>query len=736
MRILMITATYTPSINGIAVAITNLKKSLNQLGHEVTVLAPHNPNAPKHEKGIIRYPSLENPLVKDYPIPLAPGIRSVAKLLRDHEPDLIHVHHPGHVGTMARVLAMRYGAPLVFTYHTRYDLYAKKYAPYLPRNLKKALSSDRVDSFCKKVDLIVAPSAYMNKNLAKKFRYQKIVTIPTGVTKGKVKKTNKSTLRKKLGIDRSKIILLSVGRVAREKNQEVLIQMMKNLDDKHVLVLVGDGPSREKLEKLSTETSVADRVYFTGWVPHSEVGNYYDLADYFVYSSQTETQGIIFLEALSHGLPILSVTSSAAREWVTKDIGKLTKSDPGDLAEKFGELAKLNKKDLIKNAKAKSRQFTAEKMAAQLAKEYQELISRKKFQLKIVSTGWQSWSTKFSATLRFPVRNYAPGNRLFLPKLSKANYKHTKKKPVKGWCSWYAYWWKISEEKIMNQVKWFSEHPETPIKYILIDDGWTRWGDWKQENTKRFPGGMKGVSRKIKEHGFKPGVWLAPFLVDPKAQIVKKYPHYLVRYNNKLVEGFKATNFDRHFFPKYILDIRKREVRKYLTNVIQKIIEEDGFELLKLDFLYAPYFIPGIGTREAGYYLHKFLLNIKRRYPNVYTAACGCPFPPALGVADSMRIGPDTSAPYLDRIPFASSLFHKRRLFLVRKNMRTRGWMKSYWNLDPDAFVCRSSLRINKKLLSEFRGDVKKMRSDIFLGDDYTKLGEDRIKEFVLPLFR
>ncbi|QQS39211.1 glycosyltransferase [Candidatus Woesebacteria bacterium] len=732
MRILMVTATYAPSINGIAIAISNLKSSLESFGHEVTILAPNNPNVTKEEKGVIRYPSLENPVVKDYPIPLAPGPKSLAKLLSGYEPDIIHVHHPLHIGGMARLLALRFKVPLVFTYHTRYDLYAKKYVKFLPNSLREMFYGNRIDKFCKNVDLIIAPSNYIQKSLLKKFPYQEVVAIPSGVSKLTTSDNKALSLKEKLSIGNSKTVLLTVGRVAREKNQEVLIHAMKHLNDDFVLIIAGDGPSRSSLEHLAGKLGVEERVIFAGRIEHSLIGAYYEIADCFVYSSTTETQGIIFLEALSHGLPIVSVKSSASLEWVKSEVGYQTESKPNLIAESITKITKGDRENFAQQARKIASDFTSEKMSQKLLDEYERLLKNKKFYSELTATGWQSWSTKPKGLVKFPIRNFAPSGKMFLPETKTIK---TGKKPIVGWSSWYAYWWKINEKKIIDQTKWFSQHSEIPVEFIVIDDGWTRWGDWENENIKRFPNGVGTVSKKIKKLGFKPGIWLAPFLVDPRSELAKKHPEYLVRYNNKLVEGMKVTSFDRFIFPKYILDIRKKEVRKHLVNSIRKLVINDGFELLKLDYLYAPFFIPGVGMHEAGYYLNKFLLNVKKMYPQVYTIASGCPFAPALGVVDAMRICPDISIPFIDNIPLVSSIYHKRKLLLSKGNIKNRANMKKHWNINTDSYVCRKSLRVNNKILLQFAKEIKHMDSDILLGDDFTRLEKERIDKLILPLF-
>ena len=130
------------------------------------------------------------------------------------------------------------------------------------------------------------------------------------------------------------------------------------------------------------------------------------------------------------------------------------------------------------------------------------------------------------------------------------------------------------------------------------------------------------------------------------------------------------------------------------------------------------------------------LLEIKNKYPSLYTIACGCPLLPAVNAVDSMRIGPDTIEPITGNIPVWNSLINSYKLNLVINNIKRRFWTRKFWNLDPDVFVCRRSLGLNDKQLLSLQKHIRLASGNIFLGDDMTRLGEDRIRKFVLPLFK
>jgi alpha-galactosidase len=357
---------------------------------------------------------------------------------------------------------------------------------------------------------------------------------------------------------------------------------------------------------------------------------------------------------------------------------------------------------------------------------------------KLLFTGWQSWSIGSSenALFRFPSFDYSPVKveESKIPDLEPRDIKL--KKPAKGWCSWYEFGSNINEHKILSQVEWLARNDLKEFEYILIDDGWeTNWGDWLYENKDRFPNGLKEIAAKIKQAGFKPGIWLAPFLVSPKSQLFKNHPEWLVRKNGKFVEGLRFTPLDSHMpYKRYILDINNEQAMRYVADILEYLVDECGFELLKLDFLYGIYFSPNHTDLQLDAFLKDFLTTIKESYPEVYTIACGCPLVPAIGVVDSMRIGFDTLIPYVQGVPIIKDITNEYLYRRVLESIEKRAWTKIFWNVDPDVFVCRRSLGLTDKQIYKLREEIKKTGGNLFLGDDLTKLDKEKVDNFIRPL--
>lgn len=733
MRVLLITATYPPSINGNALSVKNLKDKIQDLGHSVLVLAPDN-HKDINEKGVIYYSSIPNPLINDYPIPLSPLTITSFNKIKEFKPDIVHVHHPYHIGFFANIISEKLKIPLVFTYHTNYDFYAKKYFDFLPKDLRNKFLLNSVFEFCKKTDLVIAPSESVNKYIKKNLPYQQVLTLPTIIDDLNHTKTSKGVIKEKMGLPKEKNILLVVSRLSNEKNIHLIIRAMKNLKKKYFLLICGTGMAKNKLKKMTARLKLEKHIRFAGNINRNKLGEYYSVADYLINTSISETQGLNLYEALSFGLPIVSVKSDVSKEWVKKDFGVVVENNVSSLTEGINKIDKMKYVDMSKKALIFSKKTSPNKSVGKLLKVYEKLISGNVVKQKLLETGWQSWSTNGNSKKSiFLERNYNPLDKEFIPEVETVI---KLKNPAVGWCSWYAFGRNINENNILSQSKWFKENPKIPVEYILIDEGYCKWGDWLEIDKNKFPNGFDYLFSEIRKNKQRVGLWIAPFLIERNSRLFNKHPDWVTQTNNKPVLGIKASPLDKYVFERYVLDIRKQEVKDYVFETIDKILEDGKVELLKLDFLFCIYFIPKVTHLEAGKFVREMFNHIRIKYPKVYTISCGVPLVPCIGVVDSMRIGPDTISPIVEKIPFLFKLFNKLRIKEVFANIEKRIWTKKYWNLDPDVFVCRDNLGFSNKTITKLGKEIKKCDGNIFLGDDMTKLSLERVEKFIMPLFK
>lgn len=373
MLIIQVTSTYPPSINGVAIGVEKIKEELQKKGHQVIIIAPgiFKKNKPKDK--IIRYPSVPNPVAKDYPLPLYPNFKKIIKILGNQKPDIIHVHDPFYIGNFAKKLALYYKIPLVFTYHTRYDDYAQNYLRFLPGQIKKKLVMKKVDGFCKDVDLIISNSESIKQELLHRIPELKVTTIPFGLPVIPKINLSKKETRDALNLPKDKKILLVVCRLAKEKNVPLLIKSLKKLNDDYFLVVVGGGEYQKQLEKIAVEEKATNKIKFFGPIEHHKLGIFYQTADIFTYSSITETQGLIFLEALSFNLPIVAVDCEAAREWVIPGGGILAKNNPKDFSAKVRLIEKHDKTEIAKKATKVVSKSSGQNMIEKILIEYNQI---------------------------------------------------------------------------------------------------------------------------------------------------------------------------------------------------------------------------------------------------------------------------------------------------------------------------------------------------------------------------
>lgn len=311
MRIGLFTDTYFPQINGVATSVRMHKENLEKLGHQVFVFTTSDPHAAP-EARVFRIASIPFVNAKRISFMFYPGL---FKLVRALELDLIHTHTEFSLGIFGRSMARQLRIPLVHTYHTIYEHYTHYITRFgvLDPVAKKLARKISVD-FCNSADQLIVPSAKV-KDLLHSYRIKRPVTvIPTGINLEKFNKNNycmykTAALRASLGIEPDQKVLLYIGRLSKEKNIDELLLYWKeyHTGNPHVrFLLVGDGPDRKRLQEITEELGIAGHTFFAGAVGWEQIGMYYQLGDVFVNASQSESQGLTFLEAMASGLPVVA----------------------------------------------------------------------------------------------------------------------------------------------------------------------------------------------------------------------------------------------------------------------------------------------------------------------------------------------------------------------------------------------------------------------------------------------
>ena len=385
MRIGFFTDSYLPANHGVEISIETFREELEKMGHEVFIYAPESPGYKDKNPNVFRFKSvkiIKNPEMYNAFnfLPVGRDFKEVSHL----KLDIAHAHSPFSLGILAKYISERQLVPLVYTHHTHYPEYVKTYVG--EKVLLPYLAKIYSTWFVNNSDAVIAPSLKIKK-LLKEYGAKEEIPIhilPTGIDLKTFKESDldKEKLRKKLNIPLDKKILLFVGRIGKEKNVEFLVESFKELLKKRedaLLLIVGDGPFLDSLKKIVEEMKIGSFVKFTGRVPHEKIISYYQSADVFLFPSLTDTQGIVILEALACGLPVV-VLKDDAFDGIILD-GKNGFAVEKESSKVFAQKTNLIlddtslQKKFSKLAVKTAQDFSKEKVAGKLAEIYKENIA-------------------------------------------------------------------------------------------------------------------------------------------------------------------------------------------------------------------------------------------------------------------------------------------------------------------------------------------------------------------------
>lgn len=326
MRIGLFTDTYYPEINGVAASVFLLRQELKKRGHEVYVFTTTAPDAPKGEEGVFRVPSLTCRFLSERRVGMFYQHR-LDHIIRDLKLDVIHTHTEFPLGIFGRIVAKQFKIPTVHTYHTIYEDYTHYIMPiHLLEKGAKSFARKYSRFFCNHGGYVIVPTEKVKHLLERYGVKTEMAVVPTGIDLSKFRRDNYgrevlAEKRKEVGLSGKEKVILYVGRVAQEKNISELLTMLPDFFAVHKdarFLVVGDGPALESLKKQAEEEKIAASVLFAGAKPWDEIGAYYALGDVFVSASQSETQGLTYIEAMAAGLPVVAKKDDCLQD-VLKD---------------------------------------------------------------------------------------------------------------------------------------------------------------------------------------------------------------------------------------------------------------------------------------------------------------------------------------------------------------------------------------------------------------------------------
>lgn len=313
MNIGIFTDCYYPQINGVVTSTMTLKKELEEKGHKVIIFTVNHPDAVE-EEDVVRLASIPFLPLKNFRVGAFYSKKAVERIRRMNL-DIIHTQTEFSLGIFGRIVAKKLEIPVVHTYHTMYEDYVHYVAvrPIVRPATKLAKKGSAF--YCKYCNGVIVPTTKVKDKLEEYGLIDKgINIIPTGTDIEPFKKENYLQseiieLRKEFGFQKDDKVVLFLGRIAKEKSIDTIIKAMPDLIKKTPnakMLVVGDGPEREHLEKLAKELNIKEKVMFAGEKPWKDIGKYYQLGDVFVSASVTETQGLTFTEAMAGEIPVVA----------------------------------------------------------------------------------------------------------------------------------------------------------------------------------------------------------------------------------------------------------------------------------------------------------------------------------------------------------------------------------------------------------------------------------------------
>lgn len=385
IKVAMFTNTFLPFIGGVPISVDRLRRSLSWLGHEVLVIAPGYEEKGNPEEGVVRVSPLfarKKQFRMAVPNILSPGLFRSFFAFR---PDLVHVHHPYWLGWIGSFLARRLAVPLVYTYHTRLDRFS--HAVPLPKAFfQNVLSHALIRRFSNRCDAVVVPTESAEYYMRMIGVRPPIFVLPTGIdqeTLASVDDRSVEDLRAGIGVKDEKV-LLTVSRLSREKNVEFMLEGILTLSQRcsipFKLIIVGDGPERARIEERIKALGLVDKVYLSGAISPEILPAYYHLGDVFVFASCAETQGMVILEAMATGLPVVAVGSSGIDDFVRDDInGYKTSLDQSAWSDKIKDILEDDdlRERLSSDAKTFSKTYGMEEFGRDMSKIYAMALRNK-----------------------------------------------------------------------------------------------------------------------------------------------------------------------------------------------------------------------------------------------------------------------------------------------------------------------------------------------------------------------
>ncbi|MGB7816994.1 MAG: glycosyltransferase [Methylotenera sp.] len=331
MNILLISDVYFPRVNGVSTSVRTFTEQLQELGHYVHLIAPDYGVETEDEAWITRVPARKIFFDPEDKLKKYSEVLRLLPVLQGKQFDLVHIHTPFVAHYAGLKLAKLLEIPVVETYHTFFEDYLHHYLPWIPKFAARGLARRISKKQCNQVDAIVAPSKPMLDVLRNYGVDVQAEVIATGLQASSFGEANGELFREKYGIPLQRPMLLYVGRVAHEKNIGFLLEVVKYLSaeiPEILLVITGEGPAEANLRASVKSLGIEKNVQFIGYLDrNTELNACYQAADVFVFASKSETQGLVLLEAMAQGTPVVAIAELGTASILIEGEGAMIAAD-------------------------------------------------------------------------------------------------------------------------------------------------------------------------------------------------------------------------------------------------------------------------------------------------------------------------------------------------------------------------------------------------------------------------
>ena len=361
------------------------RDELAALGHEVVIVAPaYAPADTSEERGLIRLPSRRIPLDPEDRLMNGALLKRLPARAELRNIDIVHIQTPFAAHYAGLRIGRELGVPVVATYHTFFEEYLYHYVPFAPRALMRALARGFSRRQGNQVDALVVPSRAMLSALTAYGVRAPMTILPTGIRLNELAGGDGAAFRKAQGISADRPVLVHIGRVAFEKNIDFLLRMLVRVrvhQPDVLLVIAGEGPAVPHLQSLARSLLLEDNVRFIGYLDRaSTLLDCYRAGDLFVFASRTETQGLVLLEAMALGTPVVSIAEMGTLDILEPQQGAvIAKHDEEDFAAQVCGLLvdPVRRRRLSQQATAYAAQWNAGAQAQKLVRVYADVLQRR-----------------------------------------------------------------------------------------------------------------------------------------------------------------------------------------------------------------------------------------------------------------------------------------------------------------------------------------------------------------------